>query len=304
MASRATERRHNSGGTRPPAPGDLDYRNYLAADRVADQSAIFAATRGGTNEVVTEMDNRDDRAARHGGWGRTRTAPGRSRRSDAQYARGDRRDERGGDEPTWTQNAPEDRTTKTPDRDRPSGRAIARDRWLDSRGRAGASARRASKDPAKGRGTKRKSWRVPAIVIGVVVCLLAAGTPGAADAYGRYPHLHNLASDGTHHLRVVQGLLQGKNLLTQLTSPTTLPTLTAELVAARADFHQLRGELGAPEGALGIAAHLPRLGDTISTAATLAAAADEACQAGLILTDAAKPAVAWLKAGLFAQTVP
>src|SRR5262249_13769597 len=117
-------------------------------------------------------------------------------------------------------------------------------------------------------------------------------------------HLHNLASDGTHHLRVVQGLLQGKNLLTQLTSPTTLPTLTAELVAARADFHQLRGELGAPEGALGIAAHLPRLGDTISTAATLAAAADEACQAGLILTDAAKPAVAWLKAGFFAKTVP
>src|SRR5262245_56313961 len=110
------------------------------------------------------MDNRDDRAARHERWARDRNGSGRSRRTDSRRTdsrRDDSRrdgwderggDERGGDEPTWTRNAPEGRPPRTPDRDRPSRRAIAPDRWLDSRGRAGASTRRASKDPAKGRG--------------------------------------------------------------------------------------------------------------------------------------------------------
>src|SRR5262249_52885628 len=130
-------------------------------------------------EAVSEMDNRDDTAAGRGRLTRGATGSGRSSGRSSRASRSassrDRWGERGGEEPTWTGNAPQDWATGTMDRERVSPRGIAPDRWLDRRGRAGASARRASKDPAKGRGKRRRSWRVTAIIIGILVCLLAAG---------------------------------------------------------------------------------------------------------------------------------
>src|SRR5262249_55195571 len=140
------------------------------------------------------------------------------------------------------------------------------------------------------------------IILAVLACLLLLGAAGVADAYGRYSQMRTLATDGINHLHAVQALLPRKELLSQLTNPAVLPALTRELTAADKDFRQLRAALAAPAGTLGMAAHLPRLGDALTTAAALAVAADEACQAGLLLTDAAQPGVAWLKGGFFAKT--
>ena len=102
------------------------------------------------------------------------------------------------------------------------------------------------------------------------------------------------------HLRNVQALLPSKSDLTAALNPDILKKAGVELTAAEHDFSALRADLSTPSGTVLVAAHLPKLGDFVDSGAALAAAADEACLAGLDLVNTGQTALAVLKGGFFA----
>lgn len=148
---------------------------------------------------------------------------------------------------------------------------------------------------------KRFRWTrrsiTAAILIACVVLLVAAG---AVDGALRLSRVRAEASDGMQHLKNIEAMLPSKNDLGAALNTTTLQKMGVELKAAERDFAALRSDLGDPGGTVFLAAHLPKLGDTVSTGAALAAAADEACLAGLALVNTGQTALEVLKGGFFA----
>lgn len=135
-----------------------------------------------------------------------------------------------------------------------------------------------------------------------MVALLLVFASSAIDGINRYAYAHSLASDGMRHIRTIQSLVPSSKIFTAALDPTVLSKVSTELTAAESDFSKLRVDLGSPGGTLFIAAHAPVVGGTVSSAALLASAADEACLAGLSLVQAAQPLQAYIKGGVFAKS--
>lgn len=147
---------------------------------------------------------------------------------------------------------------------------------------------------------KRARSRRRTVALIVLACVLLVVAAGAIDGAIRVSQVRAEASDGMQHLKNVEALLPSKNNLGAALNAVTLQKAGVELKAAEHDFAALRMDLGAPGGTMYLAAHLPKVGDTVSTGAALAAAADEACLGGLDLVSSGQTALAVLKGGFFA----
>lgn len=134
-----------------------------------------------------------------------------------------------------------------------------------------------------------------------MVALILVFASSAIDGVNRYAYAHSLASDGMRHLRTIQALVPSSKIFTAALDPNVIAKANIELTAAESDFSKLSADLGSPGGTLFIAAHVPVVGGTVSSAALLASAADEACLAGLSMIKAAQPLQAFIKGGVFAK---
>lgn len=141
--------------------------------------------------------------------------------------------------------------------------------------------------------------RITAVIM--IACVLLLVAAGAVDGAMRLSRARAEASDGMQHLKNIEAMLPSKSDLGSVLNEATLQKVGGELKAAEHDFAALRMDLGDPGGTIFIAAHLPKVGDTVSTSAALAAAADEACLAGLDLVNSGQTALAVLKGGFFAS---
>ena len=108
------------------------------------------------------------------------------------------------------------------------------------------------------------------------------------------------AADGAYHLKRLQALLQTQQLKhPSVPDAATIAATQRELAAAEHDFALVRRDLG--EGAFSTARNAGVARGTLATVAALATAADEACLAGLDLTQAALVIEPHLHADLFAS---
>jgi hypothetical protein len=139
-----------------------------------------------------------------------------------------------------------------------------------------ARLRRADGGPRLGR-------RTTAMI--VLVCLLVIALSGALGAFLQYNQVRSEASDGVAHLKRVQTLLEPLMQHPGIPDAATLATVERELRAAEHDFAATRSDLG--HGVFSIAASVPAGSHILDPVTTLAAAADEACLAGLDLMRAA-----------------
>jgi Protein of unknown function (DUF4012) len=149
---------------------------------------------------------------------------------------------------------------------------------------------------------RRFHWtrrRITAAIL--IACVLLLVTAGTVDGAMRLNRARIEASDGMQHLKNVEVLLPAKSNLGAALNDATLKKAGVELKAAEHDFAALRVDLGEPGGTIALASHLPKISDTISTSAALAAAADEACLAGLDLVSTGQTVLAVLKGGFFAS---
>jgi len=137
--------------------------------------------------------------------------------------------------------------------------------------------------------------RVIALVL--LVSMLALISMGAASAYQQYSQVRSTASDGLLHLKRLQSLLAPELRHPAVPDATTLVAVERELTAAEHDFALTRRDLG--RGVFPLAAGAPAAGNTVATVAALAAAADEACLAGLDLAGAGDILLPLLRADLF-----
>ncbi|HEU5439439.1 MAG TPA: DUF4012 domain-containing protein [Ktedonobacterales bacterium] len=112
------------------------------------------------------------------------------------------------------------------------------------------------------------------------------------------------ASSGLRHLHNIQALLPHSGNLGEALNQTTLAKMKPELQAAQHDFAALRRDLNAPVSSIAVAEHLPGVSGPVNSAALLAAAADEGCQAGLQFVQIGQTALDVLKGGFFASTTP
>lgn len=168
----------------------------------------------------------------------------------------------------------------------------------------GVSARRVVRS-ARIRTARAKRSRLQlitqAIAALLLICVLGAAGMGVASARNQYEQLHALATDAMSHIHTIQALLPSQGSVSQVLDASRIDRIHTHLAAAERDFSTLRAELGAPSGALGVADMLPVASRTLDSAAALAAAADEACLAGLDLLSSAGPIVGVLHDGLLAQ---
>jgi hypothetical protein len=212
---------------------------------------------------------------------------------------------RGGQEASGWENAPADRgetPARATDQGRPSSRQ-SRHGWDYALPSYGPNAGARVVTVPVGRSAGRRPAIVGSrrgVILLTVGALLLLTIVGSVDAILRYNQVRSLAADGVRHLRVVQGLIQSKGGVGGLLDATTLQTADAELKAAQSDFHELRAQLDSPTGTLFLASHTPVLGGTLGSAATLAAAADEACSGGLSAVHGLELAMPVIKGGLFA----
>lgn len=208
-------------------------------------------------------------------------------------------------------------------------RGTRRNLWSDevpqeeSRGRNGAAAsanghRRSSRGggrSAAGKGgplrrlfrnMRDRAWWTPrrSIIVAVVTCLLLCTASGTVDALARSARIASEASSGLRHLHNIQAMLPSSGNLGEALNQTTLAKMKPELQAAQHDFAALRSDLNAPVSSVGVAEHLPVVSDPVHSAALLAAAADEGCQAGLQFVQIGQTALDVLKGGFFASTTP
>ncbi len=125
---------------------------------------------------------------------------------------------------------------------------------------------------------------------------------GTIDAIVQFSRMHAEASDGMQHLKNIEAMASAKGGVGSLLTPTSLAEVHTELAAAEKDFSALRAQLNSPGGTIAVGAHLPVLGSSISSAGMLASAADEACLAGLVLTQSGQTLLSVMKSGFFAQS--
>jgi len=130
--------------------------------------------------------------------------------------------------------------------------------------------------------------------------MLVLAVSAAVSVYQQYREARAAASDGALHLKRLQALLEPALKHPSIPDAATISTAQRELTAAEHDFALVRRDLG--QGVFSAARDSGVAQGTIGAVATLAAAADEACQAGLDLTQAALVLEPHLHADLFAST--
>lgn len=153
----------------------------------------------------------------------------------------------------------------------------------------------------QGRAGPRSRWRLALMI--VLIALLLTAAVGAIDAGVRAWRAHAEAADGLQHIRNIEALIPSSkaNIGSSLT-PATVTRIQSELTAAEHDFANLRSDLGAPQGTFWLAAHTPGVDTSFNSAAALAAAADEACLAGLDLARSGQTILGILKGGFFSDS--
>jgi Protein of unknown function (DUF4012) len=153
--------------------------------------------------------------------------------------------------------------------------------------------------------------RVPrlALLLAIWVVLFVSVTAAVASSLQVFQSLNHAqadAADAKRHLNALRALVpasaaSGKlSDLAPLLTPSTLAAATRELTAANADFFALHTDL-APMGPLGVVAHVPRAGDALTAAELLADAGARGSRAGLLLLRDARPLLAYLNGGVFAD---
>jgi hypothetical protein len=149
--------------------------------------------------------------------------------------------------------------------------------------------------------------RAHPLLLTLLVCLLLLTVVGALDGLRQYARVYSEVMDGARHIHTAWALLDtfdqplvqtsqapdashtpGRPLPPRPLDASTLDRIDAELGAAAADFAALHAQLASPSGVVLVGTYAPRLAGRIASAATLAAAADEACQAGQALVAGAR----------------
>jgi len=145
-----------------------------------------------------------------------------------------------------------------------------------------------------GRGRARRIIAAVAL-IGVLALVASA----AVSIYQQYSEARAAASDGALHLKRLQALLEPELHHPSIPDAGTLSAAQHELGVAEHDFALTRRDLG--QGAFSAARNAPVVRGSLGAVAALAAAADEACLAGLDLTRAALVLEPHIHADLFAS---
>ena len=122
-------------------------------------------------------------------------------------------------------------------------------------------------------------WVIAAIAL---AGMLALSVSAVVDVYQQYREASAAAADGAYHLKRLQALLEPELKHPSIPDAATISATQRELAAAEHDFALVRRDLG--EGAFSTARDAGVARGTLATVAALATAADEACLAGLDLT--------------------
>jgi hypothetical protein len=130
--------------------------------------------------------------------------------------------------------------------------------------------------------------------------MLALAVSAVVDVYQQYREARAAAEDGAYHLKRLQALLEPALKHPSIPDAATISTAQRELVAAEHDFAVTRLTLGG--GAFSAAQNAGVVRGTLGAVTALATAADEACLAGLDLTQAALTIEPHIHADLFAST--
>jgi hypothetical protein len=146
-------------------------------------------------------------------------------------------------------------------------------------------------------GGRGRARRIIAAVALVGVLALAASA--AVSIYQQYSEARAAASDGALHLKRLQTLLEPELHHPSIPDAGTLSAAQHEMIAAEHDFALTRRDLG--QGAFSAARNAPVVRGSLGAVAALAAAADEACLAGLDLTRAGLVLEPHIHADLFAS---
>jgi hypothetical protein len=157
-------------------------------------------------------------------------------------------------------------------------------------------ATRAQRTHGPGRHLRR--WTAAILLVG----LLALAASGAVSAYMQYSHVRAEAADGVAHLKHVQALLAPLQQRPAIPDADTMRAVASDLTAAEHDFALTRRDLG--RGVFSLAAGVPAGASTLDPVAMLAAAADEACLAGLDLVRGVSPLIPLLHSDLLAGGAP
>ncbi len=142
-----------------------------------------------------------------------------------------------------------------------------------------------------------------ALVAGILLtCLLGLALSGFVGVVLPLSTVRAEATDGMRHLKHAQALLAPFLKQPGIPAPNMLHAVKGDLATAEVEFARTRRDLGA--GVLSLAGGASPTHGTVAAAAALAAAADEACLAGLDLlgtTDGLLPA---LQGGLMGGEAP
>lgn len=140
-------------------------------------------------------------------------------------------------------------------------------------------------------------------VVAILFCsLLVITSYTAVSGYQQYTRVRAEAVNGVRHLRNVEALLAPYSKQPGIPDGATLQKLQTELVAAQQNFAQVQADLGG--GVISAAAHVPGVAGPVNSAAALAAAASEACFAGLDLVEDGALLVPIVKSSVFASGSP
>jgi hypothetical protein len=136
----------------------------------------------------------------------------------------------------------------------------------------------------------------------MLVLLVAFGaTYAVLDARARLDNAKVLAHAGLQRIEDVRALFSGPDKLADALKPGTLTQAATDLTQAQGDFARLRGVLQA--GTFALAARVPFASGPVGAALALAAAADEACQGGLLAVRGMELVAPIMAGGFFAGGV-
>ena len=176
---------------------------------------------------------------------------------------------------------------------------------MEERAREGALPRRPQAfeppdTPDARRAIGRRKGVLYAISAIALAGMLALAVSAVVGVYQQYREARSAASDGALHLKQLQTLLEPALKQHSIPDAATISIAQRELTIAQRDFALIRRDLG--QGVFSAAQDAGIAHETLGAVATLAAAADEACQAGLDLRQAALVLEPHLHADLFAST--
>jgi hypothetical protein len=141
-------------------------------------------------------------------------------------------------------------------------------------------------------------WALEALL---VFALVFGGVSTVLDALGQLTQVRTLVQAGLQDVEAARSLVPQGDKLDAALEPTTLLQIRADLTGAERNFAMLRRELANPQRSFALASHLPWSGSVLASAGNLAAAADEACLAGLAVVDGAQLGLQVLRGGFFAD---